>query len=469
MAWREALFPARMERIVVVAPATRLRDVLAAMAVAGVVQPVRLPGRTGGDAAGAVARMSARPEMAGAANAPTLTVASPDIAELERDGKFADLLGEAELETVAASAGRQGRIAAVAGWSPRSDVPALAARLSALGGAVTRNPISSWSQPPTLLPATGRSVAFQPLVDTYGIVPYSDFNPSTFAGLAYVFMFGMMFGDAGHGVLLLLAGVAMLTLRIGWIARLRTMAPFVIGAGVTSTAFGFAYGDAFGPTGLVPTLWLAPLKAPLTLMAAAIAIGAALLIVSYALGAVNRWREAGFWAALVALAGCGGIALYAGVAFAGLGLYLHRSDVTIGGIIVAATGLLLTFIGLYGKAGGGAQGATEAVVELFDGVTGIFTNTISFTRLGAFGLTHAALGGIIWSGTTALWGRGSLGWVVAIALFLVGNVVTFALEALVAAIQALRLEYYEMFSRIFVSEGRTFAPWLVPMNSNKES
>jgi V/A-type H+-transporting ATPase subunit I len=204
-------------------------------------------------------------------------------------------------------------------------------------------------------------------------------------------------------------------------------------------------------------------------MGAAIAAGATLLAISYVLGTINRWRENGFWAALVALPGLAGIALYAGLAIAGFGFFLHRSGVATSGLVLTAVGILLSFLGLYAKAGGGPQGAIEALIELLDGVIGIGTNTISFSRLAAFGLTHAALGGIIWSGTTALWARGPVGWAAAIVLFLVGNVLTFALEALVAAIQALRLEYYEMFSRIFVSEGRSFAPWLVSMVSQKES
>lgn len=83
---------------------------------------------------------------------------------------------------------------------------------------------------------------------------------------------------------------------------------------------------------------------------------------------------------------------------------------------------------------------------------------VSFARLAAFGLTHAALLGLVWEGTQALWGPG---WraPAAIVLFVVGNVVTFGLEALVAGIQALRLEYYELFSRIFTAEGRPFRPW----------
>ncbi|MCY1250092.1 hypothetical protein D9M72_636880 [compost metagenome] len=65
---------------------------------------------------------------------------------------------------------------------------------------------------------------------------------------------------------------------------------------------------------------------------------------------------------------------------------------------------------------------------------------------------------MVWNGTTALWAPD---WraAAAVLLFIVGNLVTFALEALVAGIQALRLEYYELFSRIFQSEGRPFRPW----------
>ena len=54
-------------------------------------------------------------------------------------------------------------------------------------------------------------------------------------------------------------------------------------------------------------------------------------------------------------------------------------------------------------------------------------------------------------------------------MFLVGNTLAFTLEGLVAGIQALRLEYYELFSRILVSEGHLFRPWHVPMLFTKES
>jgi hypothetical protein len=57
--------------------------------------------------------------------------------------------------------------------------------------------------------------------------------------------------------------------------------------------------------------------------------------------------------------------------------------------------------------------------------------------------------------------------VVAAALLIAGNALAFALEGLVAAVQAIRLEYYELFSRVFVAEGRAFRPWRLRIDSGE--
>ena len=57
---------------------------------------------------------------------------------------------------------------------------------------------------------------------------------------------------------------------------------------------------------------------------------------------------------------------------------------------------------------------------------------------------------------------------VALAVFIAGNVLAFGLEALVAAVQSLRLEYYELFSRIFSGEGRAFRPWRLLVAGKEE-
>jgi len=451
-----------MQRVAVVAPAERFRGALVALADAGVVEPERVPAALG--PAGEALRRSRHDKDI----VPLLAPEPPDVAALEGAHDLRTLAGEAELEEIAGSAVRRGGVMAIAGWSPSVAVAPLASRLGEVGGAVV--PLSSprGAQPPTLVRSAGASGAFQPLVDVYATVPYADINPSLLAGLAYVAMFGMMFGDVGHGFVLVLFGLALWKQWPARLARFARAAPFVVGAGIASVLFGLAFGEAFGPTHLVPTLWLTPLDHPTTLLAVAIAIGGALLAASHVLASLNRWREGGALRALLAISGVAGTALYLGLALVGLGWYLHALvAIGVGGFLATA-GLVLGFAGLFLESGGRALGAMEAGIELFDAVVRLGTNTVSFARLAAFGLTHAALGSIVWTGTVALSHRGPGGWIAAGALFLVGNAVAFALEALVCAIQAMRLEYYELFSRIFVGEGRRFAPWHVPSVSSKE-
>jgi V/A-type H+-transporting ATPase subunit I len=256
-----------------------------------------------------------------------------------------------------------------------------------------------------------------------------------------------------------------LLLRLGRprrLAKLRPLWPFVAGAGLTSTLAGFAYGEFFGPTGVLPVLWLNPLDEPLRLLASAVAFGALLLALAYAAGIANRWRESGPAGALYAPSGIAGASVFLGFALVAGGVVRHGPVLTVSGSTIALAGLVLAGTGLFAQSGGGASGALQTGIQLFDVVVRIGSNTVSFARLAAFGLTHAALGGIVWQGTRSLAGAGPAGLVAALLVFVLGNALAFALEALVAGIQALRLEFYELFSRVFDAEGRPFRPWQVP-------
>lgn len=408
------LTPVVMQRVAVVAPEWAAHDVLARVADAGVV-------------------------------------------ELEQPGG-----PQAAVDEVAGVAVRSRYAAAWAGWVPLDAAESLAARIAPWGGAVVPLPRPRGEQPPTVLRRGG--AAFTSLVETYSTVPYADLDPTVFAAVAYVVMFGLMFGDVGHGRLLLGIGLAARFGRWRPLQRLRPAAPVVIGAGAAASAAGVAYGEFFGPTGLVPALWLSPLDDPVRLLVGGLAVGAVLLAVAYAIGTVNRVREGGWAYALYAPSGVAGATVYLGLGLGVAGVLGGAGWLVAVAALVSATGLTLSFAGLYVGAGRGGSAAAQAVVELVDLVVRLGSNVVSFARLAAFGLTHAALGAVVWSATTAWWGRSLPATVAAVAVLVVGNAVAFALEALVAAVQALRLEYYELFSRVFELEGRPFRPWHVPLN-----
>ncbi|MFG1949266.1 V-type ATPase 116kDa subunit family protein [Nonomuraea sp. NPDC048826] len=396
--WR----PVRMARVAVAAPLSRMREVLAQVGDAGCVE------------------FEGGPDLKAFADAAVV-----------RDG-----------------------VAALPGWMPEPAVAALADRLAPLGGAVMPLPHPRGVQAPSLLRPGGVRGSINMLVETYGAVPYADVDPAPLAMAAYMLMFGMMFGDAGHGLLLLaLAGL----LLSGRLPRLRRMWPFAAGAGVTSVLFGLLYGEFFGPTGWVPVLWLEPMAEPIPLLLAALGVGGLLLGGAYLLGSVNRWREGGWPLALYARSGVAGAAAFLGVGLVAAGWYTGLGWLLGGGIAVAVAGLGLVLAGFVAEGGG----VTQAVMELFDVVVSLGSNVASFARLAAFGLTHAAIGAIVWENTAGLWPSPA-----AVVVFLLGNAVAFALEGLVVAIQALRLEYYELFSRVFETEGRPFRPWHVPLEGS---
>ena len=80
------------------------------------------------------------------------------------------------------------------------------------------------------------------------------------------------------------------------------------------------------------------------------------------------------------------------------------------------------------------------------------SGTLSFLRVAAFSLNHIALAAAVFAIAGML---GSVGHGITVVL---GNIFIIVLEGAIVAIQCLRLEYYEGFSRFFSGKGRAFEP-----------
>ena len=95
----------------------------------------------------------------------------------------------------------------------------------------------------------------------------------------------------------------------------------------------------------------------------------------------------------------------------------------------------------------------QGLFEMVEVLLSYFSNTLSFVRIGAFAVSHAAMMEVV----LMLGGAesGNINWLVII----LGNIFVMGMEGLIVGIQVLRLQYYELFSRFYRGGGRAFIPY----------
>lgn len=311
-------------------------------------------------------------------------------------------------------------------------------------------------QPPTKLRNPKLLKPFELFVEMYGLPSYNEMDPTLFIALTYTFMFGIMFGDVGQGLLLLLGGFLLYHFKGIRLAGVISM------AGIWSTVFGFLYGSIFGFEHLIPALWMRPMDNIMNTLLMAILFGSGLILIAMILNIINAIRAKELGRLLFSQSGISGFVFYGFVILCVL-LFMKGYPMPATLLMAAAVGVPLLVIllkeplthliekkGHIFPEGNIIMFFIEALVECFDVVLSYATNTISFVRVGAFALSHAGMMGVVL--TLAGIEKGSPN----ILAIIIGNVVVIGLEGMVVGIQVLRLEYYEMFSRFYKGGGKPF-------------
>jgi len=348
----------------------------------------------------------------------------------------------------------RGGLMVVTGWLPTRDTPRLEqtldAKLKHPHLLKLREPLPGESTTvPTLVRHPRVLKVFAELVHTYGIPRYGEIDPTALFALTFVLMFGMMFGDVGQGAVLVVAGLA---LR-GTLASVR---PLLIAAGGASMIFGLLYGSVFGFEEWLHPLWMSPLSDPLRMLAVAVWWGVGFIVVVSLIRIYNLRADQGIAAALLDAGGVAGLTLYLG-AVAGIASIAQGGAFGALPAIAMIVGAVAIFVHTLGHQHGAvAERILVAFIETFEALIGFFANTLSFMRVGAFSLNHVALAAAVFA-IADMVGQGAGHWVAVI----IGNIFIMVLEGAIVAIQALRLEYYEGFSRFFSGDGREFHPLLI--------
>jgi V/A-type H+-transporting ATPase subunit I len=107
----------------------------------------------------------------------------------------------------------------------------------------------------------------------------------------------------------------------------------------------------------------------------------------------------------------------------------------------------------------------EGFVEILETVSTYVSNTVSFLRVGAFALSHAVLSYIVFRFSEEVSGLAG-GAAFSLLIMIFGNIVIILLEGMIVAIQVVRLQYYEFFSKFFTETGVEFSPFRFRKGAN---
>ena len=374
--------------------------------------------------------------------------------------------------------GQARRVQCATGWLPAGkepDIRRIAAAISDGGALVTvtraerdRRVKAGQDKVPVQFGGNALLKPFQMLVSAYGIPRYEEVEPSLFVAITFVLMFGLMFGDVGHGAILTLLGLGLLFARRPALRAFRPGGYFLLFCGLSAMAFGLAYGSVFGLEDLLPALWLRPLEKSTTLFACTIGFGMVCISIALLFNLINKFRAHDYFNAIFDKTGLAGAGLYWGVLALGLTAALGRPVPIWAIALFALAPLLLLFLreplhALHQKRHGGpseplVMSLLTAFIETADALSGFFSNTLSFVRVGAFALSHAALCMAVYA-IGDLVREGAGGHILSPLITIFGNLFVIGMEGMLVLIQITRLQFYELFSKYFAGDGIAYAPF----------
>ena len=361
-------------------------------------------------------------------------------------------------------------VAVINGWIPVRREAAVEGFLEKFDCAYDITAPSEDEIPPVLLENNGFASNFEWVLGMYSYPLYGRFDPTFIMSIFYFFIFGIMFADVGYGLLLVLGcfgAVAFLKPGKG-LKRALKMFGY---CGISCTVFGVLFGSYFGDfplafmrnilgmpedqlpnLSLIPTteanlaVLMDPLQNPMGFLVLALGVGVVHLVAGMAVKFFILCRDGQVWDAIFDIASYW-------VLFAGIGLLFVNSTVGMWVSLFAVAVIVLTHgrneKNLFMKFGKGLLGLYDLVSYASD--------LLSYSRILALGLSASIIGQVVNILGTML-GPTVAGFIMLVAVFLVGHLLNLAINVLGTFVHTARLQYIEFFGKFYEDGGIPFEP-----------
>ncbi len=364
------------------------------------------------------------------------------------------------------------RLAVVSGFIPKKRFTALNEKVHTILGEkaiVLKNELEKAQVPPTSIKNNRFVKPFETITNLYGLPYYNEIDPTPFIAITFPILFGLMFGDIGHGAILLIGGfaIAMLLKNNKGFRNLG----YIIGfCGIAAIVAGALFGEFFGHQIFTP-IWFDPFSGAnvFNFLLFSLIIGVIQITSGLVLEMVNFLVRRDVADAI--LLSLPKIAFYLGAVYVIIVYGLNISAWLSGPILIFLVPVILmmiakpTYVTLTQRSRSAKsqsehetkkeEGSSfgERIFDSGDTVIRLLSNSISYSRILALLMTHWAL---LFAVSVI---ASMVGPVFGILIIVLGNVLVIVLEAVIVFIHTLRLHFYEWFSKFYQDNGKPFQPF----------
>jgi len=332
---------------------------------------------------------------------------------------------------------------------------------------------------------------FETITRMYGTPSYSEIDPTPLLAFTFPILFGIMFGDIGHGLVLMISGLlGALIFRKKKGIDFFNFCWIIFYCGIGAVLMGFLYGEFFGIHDIevfgtvlihlepvtIPVLNITlhnPLNNIMTIFKFAVLIGVIHINLGWFIQFLNYWKQSRKFLAITdsfikILILTGGTILIFGFGF-NIDNWLTPPYPI---LLPLIPGILLIVLKPFGKifritylkeeTVGGLLG--EGSMESFETVLSIVSNVASYIRLLALALAHISLMVAIQAMANLIQGEGIVNVIIRIVGLVFGNMIVILLEGLLVFLNTIRLHFYEFFFKFYQGSGIEFIPFILDDN-----
>ena len=345
----------------------------------------------------------------------------------------------------------------LSGWVPDSKIKDFENLSNKYDDTIVTVKEESNQEPPTKLKNNKLFRPFEFLVNMYGAPNYNEIDPTPFFAVSYMLLYGMMFGDLGQGLVFVL-----LSFLVD--KKNKTFGALIRRVGFSACFFGIMYGSVFGIETLIPAILIKPFDNIMKVLIASVAFGIGLLVISYFIGIYNKLvKQKNIEEGIFGKEGIAGLMMMTSFVLLILNIVkVNPLPKTVGLVILLASIVMIVFSRPIAAKiekrdevfeSSAFDYYVESSFSIIEALLSVFSNLVSFTRVGAFAINHVGLY-MAFEVMSKIAGGGIKG----LIILILGNILIIGLEGMIVFIQGLRLEFYEMFSKYYQGNGRKFRP-----------